>query len=92
MAIFTCRECGWSYKHAVSIAYEYKLLKRSDHCIKCNRVTQFIFTTYTGAVGVDRKKPADQHTPSIAARWWTKKREGKEANMPLDKVCKRNEW
>ena len=92
MGLFTCRHCGWMYEHMVSTTYVGSILKRFDHCIKCNCVREFNFTAHSGAVGRRKYLPEGYPGPSLAVQWWRKKRDGKEASAPLNAVCKRNEW
>ena len=73
MAIFGCVGCGYKFEHLVSTAWRKALLRRRDHCPKCDTMQLFRFVTPTGA-------------PSMAALWWRKQQYGKTASEPLDAV------
>lgn len=92
MAIFGCQKCGFTMERMVSNAYRRKVLARYDSCPKCEKTTRFAYLTHSGMVGKMENKPMGFPVPSDAALWWRKTRDGKQANAPLDAVCKRYEY
>ena len=84
MAIFGCVGCGYKFEHLVSTAWRKALLRRRDHCPKCDTMQLFSFVTPTGVVGTPT--PFNDTPPSMAALWWRKQQYGKTASEPLDAV------
>ena len=89
MAIYACQKCGFTMERLVSNAYRRKVLERIDQCSKCEKPRRFQFLTHSGMVGKLKDKPQGFPAPSEATLWWRKTRDGKQANAPLDDVCKR---
>ncbi|CAJ1022334.1 hypothetical protein IOCL2690_000324800 [Leishmania lindenbergi] len=92
MAVFSCLKCGYAYEFLVSNSFTRRLLTRTDHCPKCDRLSTFRFMSVSGMVGRMPFKPVDTPGPSHATLYWRKQRGGKTASQPLNEVCKKNEF
>ena len=84
MAIFGCVGCGHKFEHLVAAAWRRKLLRRRDHCPRCDQLQLYRFVTHSGTVGT--ATPVNDTPPSLAALWWRKQQHGKAVQAPLDAV------
>ncbi len=80
------------YEFLVSTSWQRKILRRWDNCPKCDKVVEFRFVSHSGMHGRLDGRPDGLPPPSDATLFFRKKRNGKEASAPLDRICKANEW